>query len=75
MKKNRQNVGRKIKSAGCIYIPGYQSCESESRLNLRSCLHDAIINSAPRVFKHIKKHELYIQCPSRIVKDTNMNGI
>ena len=41
------NFGRKVKSTGYIYLPGSKYCESEGRLNLISCLQDAVINSAP----------------------------
>ena len=51
MKKSRQSLGRKIKSTGYIYLHGSQYCEAEGYLNLRSCLQDDVINSAPRMWK------------------------
>ena len=59
--KPRQKLGRKGKSTGYIYIPGSQFCEAEDNLKLRSCSHDSIINSAPRIGNYINKHELYRQ--------------
>ena len=40
---------------------------------MRSCLQDAVINSAPRIEKLINKQELYRQCPPRRVKDLNIS--
>ena len=40
-----------------------------------SCLHDAIINSAPSVLKYIKKHELFRKFQPWTVEDTNINEI
>ena len=42
---------------------------------MRSCLQDAVINSAPRIGKFIDKQELYRQCPPRRVKDSNISEI
>ena len=42
---------------------------------MRSCLQDAVINSAPRIGKYINKLELYIQCPPRRVKDSHISEI
>ena len=39
---------------------------------IRSYIHNAIINAAPRIGKKIEELELYRQCPNRIVKDTHM---
>ena len=39
------NFGRKVKSTGYIYLPGYKYRESEGHLKLRSFLQDAVINS------------------------------
>ena len=55
MKKPRQNFGRKRKSTGYIYLPGSQYREYEVHLKLRSCLHDAFINSAPSIKKFTNK--------------------
>ena len=67
--------GRKIKSTGYNYLPGSQYRESEGHLNLRSCLHDAVINSAPGIVKYMNKHGLFRQCPPKIMKDKNINEI
>ena len=72
LKIKNYNFGSKIKSTGCIYLPGSKYRESEGHLELRSCLQDAIINSAPRIGKYINKLELYNQCPPRGLKDTKM---
>ena len=42
---------------------------------MRSCLKDAVINSASRIGKYTNKIELYRQCPSRRVKDTKLSEI
>ena len=49
------NLGRKIKSTGFIYLPGSKFLEAEGNLSMRSCLQDAVIYSAPRIVKYIKK--------------------
>ena len=56
MKKTKQKFRRK--KTGCIYSLGYQYCEAEGHLKLRSCLYDAGINSTPRIGKYINKIEL-----------------
>ena len=61
----RDNFGRKRKSIGFIYLPGSKFCEAEGHLSMRSCLQDAVINSAPRIGKQINKLELYRQFPPR----------
>ena len=66
---------RKRKSSVFIYVPGSKFCEAEGHLSMRSCLKDAVINSAPRIGKYIDKQELYRQCPPRKVKDTNISEI
>ena len=40
---------------------------------MRSCLQDAIINSAPIIGKFTNKQELYRQCPPRRVKGSNIS--
>ena len=47
----RQNFGRKRKTTGLIFLPGSGFCEAEGNLKMRSCLQDAVINSAPRIGK------------------------
>ena len=74
-KMAKDNFGRNIKSTGCIYLPGSDFREAEGHLLMRSCLQDAVINSAPRIGKFIDKHELYRQCPPRRVKDSNISEI
>ena len=39
------------------------------------CLHDEIINAAPRIGGKFNKSELYIQCPYRRVKDTHIKQL
>ena len=51
-----------------LYVPVPQFREAESRLKLSSCLHGAIINSAPRIENYINKKELYIQFPEKYWK-------
>ena len=68
----REHFGKKRKPTGFIYIPGSKFRESEGHLSMISCLQDAAINSAPRIWKYINKHELYRQYPPRRVKDKNM---
>ena len=60
-KMANDNFGRKRKAAGCIYLPGSDFREAEDHLSMRSCLQDAVINSAPRIGKYINKQELYRQ--------------
>ena len=71
----KDNFGIKRKVTGCIYIPGSDFSEAEGHLSMRSCLQDAVINSATRIGKFINKQELYRQCPPRIVKDSNISEI
>ena len=51
----RQNFGRKRKPTGCIFLSGSGFHEAEGDLKMRSCLQDAVINSAPRIGKYINK--------------------
>ena len=71
----RKKFGKKRKSTGFIYVPGSKFREAEGHLSMRSCLQDAVINSAPSIGKYIDKQELYIQFPPRKVKDTNISDI
>ena len=71
----KDNFGRKIKATGCIYLPGSYFREAEGHLSMRSCLQDAVINSAPRIGKYIDQQELYRQCPPIKVKDSNIYEI
>ena len=74
-KMAKDNVGRKRKSTGCIYLPGSGFHEAEGHLSMRSCLQDAVINYAPRTGKFINKQELYIQCPPRRYKYSHISEI
>ena len=51
----RDHFGRKIKSAGFIYLPGSKFREAEYHLTMSSCLQDAVIHSSPRIGKYINK--------------------
>ena len=52
-KEARQNFGKKRKATGCIFLPGSGFREAEGNLKMRSCLQDAVINSAPIIGKFI----------------------
>ena len=41
--------GRKRKATGFVYLQGSPYCDAEGSSQVRSCLHDAIINSSPRI--------------------------
>ena len=41
--------GRKRKSTGYVLITGSPYCDAEVYPQLISCLHDAIVNAAPRI--------------------------
>ena len=71
----KENFGKKIKSTGFMFFPGSYFREAEGRLSIRSCLQDAVINSAPSIGKYIDKNELYRQCPPRKVKYSNISEI
>ena len=71
----RHNFGRKRKPTGCIFLPGSGFREAEGNLKMRSCLQDAVINSASSIGKFINKLELYRQCPPRIVKNSHISEI
>ena len=43
----RTYSGKKRKSTGYVYITGSPYCGAEGSSQLRSCLHDAIINATP----------------------------
>ena len=66
---------RKINVTGCIYLPGSGFREAEGHFSMRSCLQDAVINSAPRIGKFTNKQELYRQCPPRRVKNSHISDI
>ena len=54
----KENFCRKRKGTGCIYITGSGFREAEGHLPMRSCLQDAVINSAPKIGKIINKQGL-----------------
>ena len=51
----RTYSGRKQDATGYDYIAGSPYCDDEGFPKLRSCLHDAIINSDPRIGGKIYK--------------------
>ena len=53
--------GRKHKATGYVLITGSPHRGAEGYLQLRSCLHDAIVNAAPRIGEKIDQLELYRQ--------------
>ena len=55
-----------------MYLKGSPYQDAEGFPKIRSCIHDAIINAAPRIRGGIDEFELYTQCPPRRVKDTHM---
>ena len=61
---------RKRKATGYVLINGSPYRDAEGSPHQRSCLHDAIINAAPRVGEKIDQSELYRQCSPRRVMDT-----
>ena len=52
--------GRKWKATGYVLITGSPYRDAKGSPHHRSCLHDAIINAAPRIGEIIDKSELYI---------------
>ena len=63
------------KPKGYVYLPGSKFRQEERNLELRSCLHDDVVNDAPHVGKYINKYELYRQCPPMQLNNTIMNYI
>ena len=47
--------GRKRKATGYVYIQGSPYLDAEGSSQLRSCLHDSIINASPRIFQGVDK--------------------
>ena len=39
----------KLKASGLVYIQYFPYCNAEGLLHLRYCLHDAVIDAAPRI--------------------------
>ena len=56
MRQSRRKLGRKIIPTGYVFIASSQLCESEFHLEIRSYLHDDIINSLNMILKYINKH-------------------
>ena len=73
--KRKMEILSKRKSNGYIHLHGSKYSDAEGNLIPRSCLQDAITNSALRIGKHINKIELYNQCPTIIVKDKHISEI
>ena len=44
----------------------------DTHSHFSNCLHDDIVNDAPRIGKQIDQSELYRQCSPRRVKDTEI---
>ena len=44
--------GRKRKETGYVYITSSSYCDAEGLSQLRSCLHDEIMNASPRIGKN-----------------------
>ena len=63
---------RKRRAAGYVYLNSSPYSDAEGSSQLISCLHDSIINSAPRIGGGVDNLELYRQCPPRRVRDTHM---
>ena len=53
----------KQRATGCLYLKGSPYRDAEGFSQIRLCLHDANLNSAPRIGGKIEKLELYRQCP------------
>ena len=73
VKRTREKIGGKKEPTGFIYLLGSQFCQAKRNLKLRSCLHDAVLNAAPRIGKFADKNEFYRQCFPIHVKGTNTN--
>ena len=58
-KISRDKFFRRRKPTGFIYLPGSKLLEAEVHLLMRSCIQDAVYNSAPSVGKYINKLDLY----------------
>ena len=67
--------GKKRKATGYVLITGSPYRDAEGSPLNRSCLHDDIINSAPRIGGEINKSELYRQCSPRTMKDTKIEEL
>ena len=67
---NFGNINRnfaKKKPTGSIYLPVSQFHQEKISLELRLFLQDSVVNADPHIGKFINEHELYGQCPPRLV--------
>ena len=71
----RKYSGRKLKATGYVLITGSPYRDAEGSPHQRSCLHDAIINAAPRIGEFFDKSELYRQYLPRRVMDTTIDEL
>ena len=71
----RTYSGRKRKATGYILITGSLYRDAQGLSHLISCLYDEIINANMRIGGGINKSELYRQCLSRRVKDTEIKEL
>ena len=67
--------GRKPNATGYVLITGSPYSYAEGYPHHRSCLHDAIINAAPRIGEKNDRSELYRQCSPRRVMDTTIKEL
>ena len=67
--------GRKRKATGYVLITGSPYCDAEGSPHHISCLHDEIINAAPRIGGEMDQSELYRQCSPRRVMDTTIEEL
>ena len=66
---------RKRKETGYVYITSSSYRDAEGLSQLRSCLHDLIMNASPRIGEKTDKPELNRQCLPRRVKDTEIKEL
>ena len=53
--KYQEFILKKRKTSGYLYLYGSHFCQGEKSLELRSCLHDPVVNDAPRIGKYNNK--------------------
>ena len=58
-----------------MYLKGSPYRDAEGPSQLRSCLHDEIINDAARIGKQIDKLKFYVQYTPRRVKETKIKEL
>ena len=76
----RQNIIKglfrdKTKGNMFFYLQGSPYSYAEVSSQIRSCLHDSMVNTAPRIGQIMDKLEQYRQCSPRRVKCTNMTEL